>query len=248
MTLKTFAVVSGGFDPVHRGHINLIHNASAFGEVIIGLNSDEWLARKKGRAFMPIRERLEVLLSLKHIFSVRVFDDTDNTACDLLTDVLTAYPEHKIVFCNGGDRTPDNIPEMRIQDPRLEFRFGIGGNSKTASSSDFLKAWREPVWVKRPWGRWAVIDEGPKYKVKRLEILPDQSISFQYHTKRGEHWTVVQGSALASVNGRLNTYHSGDTFHVPLGQLHRVYNSGNGMLVCIEVQYGECKEEDIIRV
>lgn len=106
----------------------------------------------------------------------------------------------------------------------------------------------EVEWVKRPWGRWAIVDQGPRFKVKRLEILPDQSISLQYHTKRGEHWTVVQGSALTAINGKITTYNVGDTFHVPLGKLHRVYNNGAGLLVCVEVQYGECIEEDIVRV
>jgi mannose-6-phosphate isomerase-like protein (cupin superfamily) len=137
---------------------------------------------------------------------------------------------------------------MGVLNERLTFLFGVGGSTKQAASSDFLAKWREPVWVDRPWCRWAVMDEGPRYKVKRLEILPDKSISLQYHNKRGEHWTVVQGHALAAINGKITTYGVGETFHVPLGKLHRVYNNGLGMLVCVEVQYGECLEEDIVRV
>lgn len=102
--------------------------------------------------------------------------------------------------------------------------------------------------MERPWGRWSVVDAGTGYKVKRIEILPDKSISLQYHNKRGEHWTVVQGSALAAINGQVTSHTVGDTFHVPLGKLHRVYNNGSGMLVCVEVQYGTCEEEDIVRV
>jgi D-beta-D-heptose 7-phosphate kinase/D-beta-D-heptose 1-phosphate adenosyltransferase len=248
MSLKTIAVVSGGFDPVHTGHITLIYGAAQYGQVFVGLNSDDWLARKKGRPFMPFNERMNVLLSLKHVLAVRSFDDSDGSAKNLLQTMLEEYPEYNIVFCNGGDRRPDNIPEMEIQHPRLIFRFGVGGDYKTASSSDFLKNWREPVWVKRPWGRWAVVDQGPRFKVKRLEILPDQSISLQYHTKRGEHWTVVHGSALTAINGKVQTYNVGESFHVPLGKLHRVYNNSSGLLICTEVQYGECVEEDIVRV
>lgn len=248
MSLKPFAVVSGGFDPLHSGHINLIYNAANYGDVVVGLNSDAWLARKKNRVFMPIMERLSVVLSLKPVTMCSEFDDSDGTACELLDRLLREYPDRRVIFCNGGDRTADNIPEMRLLNSRLEFRFGVGGERKVASSSDFLKAWREPEWVNRPWGRWCVTDEGKGYKVKRLEILPDKSISLQYHTKRGEHWTVVQGSALAAINGKITTYNVGETFHVPLGKLHRVYNNGYGPLVCIEVQYGVCEEKDIIRV
>ena len=104
------------------------------------------------------------------------------------------------------------------------------------------------IWVERPWGRWCIMDQGPRFKVKRLEIMVDKAISMQYHTKRGEHWTVVQGQALTSINGRIKVYNVGEAFHVPLGQLHRVFNSGHEKLVCIEVQYGDCKEEDIHRV
>lgn len=104
------------------------------------------------------------------------------------------------------------------------------------------------IWVSRPWGRWIILDQGPKFKVKRLEILVDKSISLQYHRKRSEQWTVVQGHALASINGKVRTFDLGSSFHVPLGHLHRVYNAGFETLICIEVQQGICEEEDIVRV
>lgn len=249
MSIRTVAVVSGGFDPVHSGHIKMIQAARRRADVVcVGLNSDAWLERKKGRAFMPWSERCKILLNIRDVMGVMPFDDSDGSACTLLRELLVNFPEDEFVFCNGGDRTADNIPEMQVQDPRLTFAFGIGGDTKQAASSDFLKAWREPFWTDRPWGRWAVFDEGKGYKVKRLEILPDKAISLQYHNKRSEYWTVVQGSALASLNGKVATYNVGESFHVPLGALHRVYNNGTGMLVCIEVQTGECREEDIIRV
>lgn len=253
MSINKVVVVSGGFDPLHSGHIQLLTSARNLGDfLIVGLNSDDWLRRKKGRAFMPWRERYEILWNMRMVDSVWSFDDSDDSACDLLRRALRncvgEYGEAQIIFANGGDRTKENIPEMQVQDKRLTFEFGVGGNTKQAASSVFLQAWREPVWTDRPWGRWAVFDEGLGYKVKRLEILPDKSISLQYHSKRGEHWTVVKGSALASINGVLNTYNAGETFHVPLGKLHRVYNNGVGMLVCVEVQYGTCEEEDIVRV
>jgi cytidyltransferase-like protein len=249
MSIRTIAVVSGGFDPLHSGHIEMIKAARRRADVVyVGLNSDAWLERKKGKAFMPWEERAKILNCLRDVDGVLSFNDSDGSACALLRDMLDNFPEDEIMFCNGGDRTANNIPEMSVQDSRLTFAFGIGGDTKQAASSDFLKAWREPVWTERPWGRWAVFDQGPRFKVKRLEILPDRAISLQYHNKRGEYWTVVQGSALASINGKVTTYNVGDGFHVPVGKLHRIYNNGLGMLVCVEVQYGECYEEDIVRV
>jgi cytidyltransferase-like protein len=250
MTLNTLVLVSGGFDPLHSGHIKYLDEASQLGDtLIVGLNSDAWLARKKGRCFMPWEERYAVLYNLSQVTNVFSFDDSDDSARDLIRIALELWPNHKIIFANGGDRGFGNTPEMSITDPRLTFQFGVGGHTKQASSSDFLKAWCEPVWVERPWGRWCVVDEGIGFKVKRLEIFPDQSISLQYHNKRSEQWTVVKGFATASVNGKVSNYDVGGTFTVPVGQLHRVYNNGAGLLVCIEVQYGvACEEEDIVRV
>jgi D-beta-D-heptose 7-phosphate kinase/D-beta-D-heptose 1-phosphate adenosyltransferase len=108
--MKTIVVVSGGFDPVHSGHIKLIKAARALGDqLIVGINSDEWLARKKGRAFMPWQERLAVLNNLKSVDEVYTFDDQDGTACHLLQQVQAHYPADRIIFANGGDRTKNNI-------------------------------------------------------------------------------------------------------------------------------------------
>ena len=105
--MKKIVVVSGGFDPVHSGHIKLIKEARLLGDMlIVGINSDEWLARKKGRAFMPWQERLCVINNLSSVEEVYTFDDEDGTACHLLRQVRAHYPTDKIIFANGGDRIP----------------------------------------------------------------------------------------------------------------------------------------------
>lgn len=103
--------------------------------------------------------------------------------------------------------------------------------------------------MKRPWGKWHVLDVDQGYKVKRLEILPDQSISLQYHQHRSEHWTIVQGRAKVIVDGNIFTIEKGDSFHIPKFSLHKITNIQlNETLIAIEVQMGEiCSEEDIIR-
>jgi D-beta-D-heptose 7-phosphate kinase/D-beta-D-heptose 1-phosphate adenosyltransferase len=132
-------LVTGGFDPLHSGHVNYFCAAKELGDVlIVGINSDDWLVRKKGRAFMPLSERLSIIRCLKMIDVCLLFDDSDNTAIDAIKKVKELYPTATIIFANGGDRTAENIPEMN--ESNIEFIFGVGGG-KTASSSDFLQKW-----------------------------------------------------------------------------------------------------------
>lgn len=132
-------LVTGGFDPIHSGHIEYFREAKALGDVlIVGINSDEWLTRKKGRAFMPVTERLCIIRALDMVDACILFNDTDGTAIDAIKKLQKLYPTDIIVFANGGDRTAENIPEMDV--PNVEFVFNVGG-SKTASSSDFLQRW-----------------------------------------------------------------------------------------------------------
>jgi mannose-6-phosphate isomerase-like protein (cupin superfamily) len=109
---------------------------------------------------------------------------------------------------------------------------------------------KEVLSCTRPWGSWHVLDVGHKYKVKRLEILPEQAISMQYHQYRSEFWTVVQGKGKANIDGAVLNIKEGDKFFIPVGSIHRVTNTDlNEMLICIEVQVGDiCDEEDIVRV
>lgn len=132
-------LVTGGFDPVHSGHIRYFKAARALGDMlIVGLNSDEWLERKKGRAFMPWNERLCIINNLAMVDEVYTFDDDDGSARHFIQQVRAHYPDAKLVFANGGDRTAENIPEMDVLD--VEFIFDVGG-TKTASSSNFLQRW-----------------------------------------------------------------------------------------------------------
>ena len=186
-------VVSGGFDPLHSGHIRMIKEARSLGDMlIVGINSDEWLARKKGRAFMPWNERLCVLNNISAVDEVYTFDDEDGTACHLLQQVRAHYPAAEIVFANGGDRTHLNIPEMDIKDDNLTFAFGVGGFDKANSSSWILQEWKAPR-TERVWGYYRVLHEAPGMKVKELVVEPGKSLSMQRHAKRREYWVVQEG-------------------------------------------------------
>jgi D-beta-D-heptose 7-phosphate kinase/D-beta-D-heptose 1-phosphate adenosyltransferase len=125
-------MLSGGFDPIHIGHIRMILAAAELGNVIIAVNSDKWLMDKKGYVFMPWNERCEILSSIRGVEDVMVVDDTDGTVCEALQ---TFKPD---IFGNGGDRTSKNTPEMEVcKDLGIAMVWGLGGN-KIQSSSELV--------------------------------------------------------------------------------------------------------------
>jgi cytidyltransferase-like protein len=140
------SLITGGFDPVHSGHVELIKSAGRIGSVVVGLNSDRWLQSKKGMPFMPFEERRAVLETMQHVVKVIAFDDFDGTAIDAIRSVQRLFPHQQIVFCNGGDRTGNNIPEHSYcLEHNVEMRFDVGGG-KANSSSWLLANWntRQP--------------------------------------------------------------------------------------------------------
>ena len=139
---KNIIILSGGFDPVHKGHIRMFKEASMNGMVIAGLNSDDWLIRKKGKFFMPFVERKEILESIKYLDIVKSFNDNDDTACNLIEKINNEYSEkYNIFFGNGGDRTNQTTPEIKFcNDNNIDLIWGLGGG-KIQSSSDLLKNW-----------------------------------------------------------------------------------------------------------
>lgn len=131
-------MVSGGFDPVHVGHIRMIREASKYGDVVVIANSDEWLFRKKGFVFMEFEKRIEILNSIKGVILVDSVDDTDGTVCEALRRLKPTY------FANGGDRGRENTPEMQVcQEIGIELLWSIGGDEKADSSSDLVKKFYE---------------------------------------------------------------------------------------------------------
>jgi len=247
-------VFTGGFDPIHSGHIEAIKHAQSLGRVIIGLNSDQWLARKKGRAFMPFEERKVVLDQFKNILCVIDFDDSDDSACDAIWKAKSMFPNNKIVFVNGGDRTKTNIPEMERfkNDIQVEFMFSVGGDDKKNSSSWILSEWKHPS-ESRQWGKFMTYYDSKESKVKRLILEPGKSISMQYHNERSEFWFVENGvgEIFTIENDQEKTVKilkKHESYHVPAGQWHRLENIGVDDLCIIEIQYGvECTEQDIVR-
>ena len=252
--MKTLVLITGGFDPLHSGHIAYIQSAKKLGDtLVVGVNSDAWLARKKGSAFMSFNERVKIVKNIKDVDFTLEFNDDDGSAKSAIKLARQTWPDHKIIFANGGDRTDANIPEMDIVDNNLQFVFGIGGFNKANSSSWILQEWKAPK-TERPWGYYRVLHETPGMKVKELTVNPGQRLSMQRHWLRQEYWIVNDGAAI--VNSMTDSGYmlppknlsKHTEYHVPLLGWHQLSNPHDMPLKIVEIQYGEkCIEEDIER-
>lgn len=140
--MDNLVLVSGGFDPIHSGHIKLIREASLYGKVVVLLNSDKWLQNKKGKEFLPFYEREIIMKELKNVVDVLGFDDSDKTCIDGLRIARKKYIKENIMFANGGDRNDKTTPEsVFCEENNIELLWGVGGNDKSNSSSWILKKW-----------------------------------------------------------------------------------------------------------
>ena len=142
--MDNLVLVSGGFDPVHSGHIKLIEDASRYGKIVVLLNCDKWLNNKKGKAFLPYEERKIIMNALKNVIDVISCGEVDNTCIDGMKKVIKKYPNYKIMFANGGDRNNESTPEsIFCESEGIETLWAIGGENKSNSSSWILKKWKE---------------------------------------------------------------------------------------------------------
>jgi len=247
-------IVSGGFDPIHSGHIAYFKSARSLGDkLVVALNSDQWLINKKGKFFMPFNERKAIIENFADVDKVISFEDDNlGSATNALIKVKEMFPEDDIAFANGGDRNKGNIPEMSVEG--VEFIFSVGGDDKKNSSSWILKKWQY-YHEDRIWGSFYNLFEGEGVKVKELIVDPGKGMSFQKHFKRHEIWLVSQGSCVVnyskdSPENRKNvTLNKFDKYIVPLGEWHQITNPFNETCRIIEIQYGEeVVEDDIERI
>ena len=228
------SVVSGGFDPIHSGHISYLKSAKKIGDyLIVALNSDKWLINKKKKVFMPLQERKSILMNISFVDEVITFkDDKEGSCISALEKIKEKYPDDEIIFCNGGDRSIENIPEMIVDN--INFEFGVGGDEKLNSSSWLLKKWKFES-EERIWGSFYNLFDSEEVKVKELIISPKKGMSFQRHTQRNEIWLVSKGSCevIYSKNDPnsktkiiLNKF---DHFNVHRNEWHQIFNPFNGV-------------------
>ena len=240
-------LVTGGFDPLHRGHIALLKESKQLGtNLIVGLNSDKWLSRKKGRPFMDYDERKEILLSLSCVDEVISFNDDNDTACDAIAQLIQ---RGDLIFSNGGDRHNENVPEYNLykHDDNVTFRWGIGGTNKQNSSSWLLDNFNNPL-TERSWGYYRVLYEGKGFKVKELVINPRSSLSMQRHKYRSETWSLVSGYAKVILDKEEIVLTNDNVAHIQINTWHKGINDSNTPAHIIEIWKGErLTEHDIER-
>lgn len=264
--MEKIVLVTGGFDPLHSGHIAYFKAAKELGDKLyVGINSDAWLTRKKGRPFMSWDERAAIIRELECVDEVIGFVDNDDTARHAIVVTRLHEPTAHIIFANGGDRDSTTVPEQildgrpgRLTDAAIngvEFVFGVGGDDKRNSSSWLLQDWKAPK-TERPWGYYRVLHEdGKQTKVKELTVNPNKTLSMQRHEHRDEYWHVSSGTAtvyLSADNPRhvtLVELDAGENLTIPAGTWHRLANDTIHDVRVVEIQYGtKCLEDDIERL
>ena len=253
MTKKyDFALLSGGFDPVHIGHLAMIKEASDMAnEVIILLNSDDWLKRKKGKPFMVESQRALILEEFKSVTKVIIQNnDSDESSNNAIIDFHKDNPKKTICYCNGGDRSQENkIRESEVcKNLGIDLKFGIGGIHKLESSSNLTKNHLADVET-RPWGNFHVIAKGKGYQIKEIIINPGKKQSLQRHKNRSEYWQIISGKGMVYLEDSKCQLEENDNIFIPQGDLHRLENIGEQLLKIIEIQIGDnISEEDIERI
>ncbi len=202
---------------------------------------------------MPFHERESIIKNLVMVNEVISFeDDEQGSCCNALEKIKIDYPNDEIIFCNGGDRQTNNIPEMNVKN--IFFQFGVGGENKINSSSIILRDWQYDS-EERVWGKFYNLFQDDRLKLKELVLQPNQGMSFQRHHKRSEIWFVSKGSCTVkhSLNGPKNINETNlsteDVFHIKRGEWHQLINPFEKPCHIIEIQYGELtSEEDIERL
>lgn len=243
--------VSGGFDPLHVGHVRMFEAAKKLGDkLVVIVNNDHWLRQKKGFVFMPEEERAEVIRGYRFVDEVILTDhgpgDTDPTVCR----ALASLRPH--VFANGGDRGVTNTPEADLcAELGIEMVYNVGHGGKVQSSSWMIRDAAEAMKKsERPWGFFHNHHSLPGVHLKTLHVNPDARLSLQRHKYRNETWILVSGDAAAIVGPAVDQLEAheleiGKPFNVPVGTIHRLASRQGGVLV--EISYGKFDEEDIER-
>ena len=247
-----YALISGGFDPVHIGHLAMIKDAKKIADkVIVLLNSDNWLVRKKGKPFMIETQRAQILEEFQSISEVIIQkNDDDDSSNNAIIDFHKMHASKSICYCNGGDRSHEKkIREADVcKDLDIDLVFGIGGVHKLESSSNLTKNYLSDI-EKRPWGNFHIIAKGNGYQIKEMNINPKNKQSLQKHNHRSEYWQVIEGHGQVRIEDSEINLKTGDNVYIPIKSLHRLENTGSQNLKIIEIQIGKLiSEDDIIRI
>ena len=251
-SLDNHVIVSGGFDPIHIGHLNLINEASKLGKVIVIVNSDEFLLKKKGFYLIPSNERVEIIRNLKNVASVFLSIDKDASVSESIKTLAADKSFNIKFFANGGDRKNDSdIPEKKIcEENDIKLIFDVGGDKTQSSSSLFKEAIDifnfYKNYTKKPWGSYLNLLKGSNFLVKKILVDVNEEISYQSHKYRDEHWILVDGSLEVINANSTRILKSNDYDFIKRGAKHKIKNIGSSTAVMIEIQFGDKIDENDI--
>ena len=246
-----YALVSGGFDPVHVGHLRMFQDAKKLSDkVIVLLNNDNWLIKKKGKPFMNQEQRKDILEEFQSISEVIIQKSNDKSSSLAIKEFANNNPKKKICYCNGGDRS--NIKNIREADIckklNINLEFGVGGEEKVESSSQLTRNYLGNVEI-RPWGNYHVIAKNTGYQIKEIKVFQNSKLSLQKHKNRSEFWQILNGKSKITIEEKEHYLKEKEHIFIPKDTIHRIENIGKEELIFIEIQLGEdLKEEDIIRL
>jgi len=246
-----FALVSGGFDPVHVGHLRMLQDAKKLSnKVIVLLNNDEWLIKKKGKPFMNETQRKEILDEFKSVSKVIIQKFSDKSSAIAIEEFVLNNPNKTICYCNGGDRSNiKNIREAEVcKKLKVHLEFDVGGKEKIESSSELTKNYLGNV-EDRPWGNYHIIAKNIGYQIKEIKVFTGSKLSLQKHNNRSEFWQIVKGKSKITIEKNEHYLREREHIYIPKNTVHRIENIGKEELIFIEIQLGkDLKEEDIIRL
>ena len=246
---KIVVAVSGGFDPIHKGHVRLFAEARKLGDrLVVILNNDNWLHSKKGYVFMPEKERVEIIRRIAGVDRVIVTGHRKNDSDRSVVKELTRLKPD--VFANGGDRESlAHIPEAALcKKLGIRMVFGVGKGGKVQSSSWLTgKIAGKSTFDARPWGFEEVLKTNKTFWVKMLTISKGMRFSLQKHRHRKEVWVCVDGELYAEVGKTKKKMRVGDVIVVKKGETHRLGTKSGGTIV--EIGSGSrVVEDDQIRL